>query len=474
MPRTELLYLSEMDDTTMLSKEHRQSDDVGMLPLPPIADLNVISRPERAFVELYQQYGPIFRLVQSNDLPYGSIVHPPSSDVRLMTVLAGPEANVFLTRDGDKYIATQLFWEAFDRALGYEKRRHDGEAHRQYRRIISRGYSRPMVTDRLPEMIEITREVSASWRSGQRIAVVPWMRRLIAEQLGGLLLQHRPGERLTAILRYFQTAITSALLGLSPQSDLEQPAFIQARAEVLAMAQEILDQHRQHPPLDRKKDVVDDVLAAAPQFAEIFSERDLLVSAIIPYIAGLGTIVHTAAFLFYTLPAHPAVFQRVIEEVDQIWAKGQLEKDQLKEMPALHGAAMETLRLYQTTSAWDGVARKPFAFEGYRVDAGDQVFCATTVSQFLSRLFPNPESFDVDRYRDPRNEHRQPGAFAPFGIGDHSCLGASIAEIQLIVIFATLLRNYRWEIDPDRSNFSIVPALTPAPGDDFTVTIVER
>lgn len=140
----------------------------------------------------------------------------------------------------------------------------------------------------------------------------------------------------------------------------------------------------------------------------------------------------------------------------------------------LHGAAMETLRMYQTTSAWDGVARETFAFEGYRVEKGAQVFGATTVSHFLPHVFPDPETFDIDRYNEPRNEHRQHGAFAAFGIGDHSCIGAGIAEVQLAVIFATIIRDYRWELDPSHSHLPIVSALTPAPNDAFAVTIRER
>lgn len=458
----------------MANSQQFQANTALTLPLPPVADVSVVKRPERAFVDLYQRYGPIFRLPQDQqELLYGSVVHFPLAD-RHMTVLAGPEANLFLARYGDEYISTQPFWAGFDRALGYDKRRHDGEEHRQYRRLLSRGYSRGAVVDCLPEMVAITQDVLQEWRPGQTIAVVPWMRRLIAEQLGRLLVNRGPGEKLMDILFYFQTAVASALLGTAPQSDLEQTAFIEARKHVLELAQEIIDAHRARSADERKRDVVDDIFVAVEQSPDMLAERDILVSAIIPYIAGLGTIVHTASFMFYTLLAHPGVLQRVTAEVDKVWQQGNLSKESLKAMSALHGAAMETLRMYQTTSAWDGMARKTFAFEGYRVEEGAQVFGATTVSHFLPHIFADPEAFDIDRYYEPRNEHRQHGAFAAFGIGDHSCIGAGIAEIQLVVIFATILRNYRWQCSAGFSHPTIVPALTPAPSDEFSITLLTR
>jgi len=71
-----------------------------------------------------------------------------------------------------------------------------------------------------------------------------------------------------------------------------------------------------------------------------------------------------------------------------------------------------------------------------------------TVPHFLEELYPYPIQFDIDRFRVPRNEHRQRGAYAPFGLGDHTCLGAGIAEVQLIVKMAKLLSLYTMQFDP--------------------------
>ena len=143
-------------------------------------------------------------------------------------------------------------------------------------------------------------------------------------------------------------------------------------------------------------------------------------------------------------------------------------------MQALHGAAMETLRLYPVASGHRTRVAKPFTFAGYRLEPGDDALVAITVSHFLPELFPEPETFDIDRYHDPRNEHRQRGAYAPFGLGEHTCLGAGIAEVQLMVIIGTLLHAYELELDPPSYELTIVHAPTPSPGKHFRIRVIAK
>lgn len=87
-----------------------------------------------------------------------------------------------------------------------------------------------------------------------------------------------------------------------------------------------------------------------------------------------------------------------------------------------------------------------------------------TVPHFLPELFPQPETFDIDRYRSPRNAHRQHGAYAPFGLGEHICLGSGSAEIQLMVITATLLHTYEFALEPP--DYQLAPGQRLAIEDD--------
>ena len=89
---------------------------------------------------------------------------------------------------------------------------------------------------------------------------------------------------------------------------------------------------------------------------------------------------------------------------------------------------------------------------------------ATTVPHYLPEYFPQPERFDIDRYLPERNEHRQPGAYAPFGLGPHRCLGNGFAEVQIAVTLATIMHNVELVLDPPDYELQINPAPTPQAG----------
>ncbi len=132
------------------------------------------------------------------------------------------------------------------------------------------------------------------------------------------------------------------------------------------------------------------------------------------------------------------------------------------------------MRRYPIAPAIQRTVVKPFEFGGYRVDAGGRIFIGTTVAHFIPELHPDPYRFDIDRYLPHRNEHRIPGAFAPFSLGAHTCLGAGLAEIQIMLTIAALLHYARFEMEPTDYELKTRTAPTPAPDRSFRMRLVKR
>jgi cytochrome P450 len=433
-------------------------------PLPPLVDPRALGETSRVFVECYRQLGPIFRLPRP---------------AKPLTVLAGPEANTFLARYEDEFFTTREFWQDFDTSMGIGgtggmSQARDGAANRQRRARSSRSYSRARVLDQLPRMIEITHEYTRTWQPGQSITVLPAMQRVVAEQLGQLLVRYSPGDYLPDFITYLNTNITTSLPGMDTQARaaLSSPEYLRAKERVYELGRMILEAHLAAPAPNGKPDLVDDVLADVAKHPERYPKASLSHAGLGPLLAGLDTVANSCSFMIYALLKYPEAQKRVVTEVDNVFAQGLLTWETLKTMQALHGAAMETLRLYPVAGGHTTRVAKPLTFAGYRLEPGEDVFVAMTVPHFLAEFFPEPEQFDIDRFSDPRNEHRKPGAYAPFGLGEHTCLGVGIAEIQLMVIIATLLHTYQLELDPPDYELTIEHDPTPTPGKHFRVKIV--
>ena len=102
------------------------------------------------------------------------------------------------------------------------------------------------------------------------------------------------------------------------------------------------------------------------------------------------------------------------------------------------------------------------------------MFVATTVPHYLPEYFPDPHRFDIDRYLPERAEHKQRGAYAPFGLGTHRCLGSNFAETQIALTLATILRDVELKLDPPGYTLKIDPLPSPSPDKNFKFKVVRR
>lgn len=427
-------------------------------PPPPVADLRKMETAQDFLLEEYLELGPVFRV----PLPE----HP-------FTVLSGQEVNGLVSRSSGEFLSTQEPWHDFDVALGAIMPR-EGEGNRQRRALISRGYSRGPILEQIPHMVEIVREYTQSWQPGQLFPVLGTNQAIVAEQLGQTLIHFSPKEYISDFVRYINAMIAVKMQHTRPESELTTPEFLATQKQVIELGRQILAVHRDGSLGEHKPDIVDDMLTAASYAPDQFTEESLIVAATGPLLAGLDTVASSNSFFLYALLKNPAVLKRLTDELDHAFAAGPLTWDVLKKMPVLHGAAMESLRLYPVAGAQPYVATQDFVLAGYQVERGENIIVNNIVTHYLPELFPDPFTFDVDRFSDPRNEHRQRGAYVPFGLGEHTCLGSGIAEIQLMVVTATILHDF--ELALETPDFELHPILDPlpSPGRSFSLRVVGR
>jgi cytochrome P450 len=120
--------------------------------------------PARFFVRCYREYGPVFR-------------------VRILgktyTVIAGVDAANFLgTRKGRECLRSKEFWQGLVEEYGATRTLpgEDGEAHKELRDIMHRGYSLNAIKGRHNELVAITdRCIERDRKTGELVPVVPAM-----------------------------------------------------------------------------------------------------------------------------------------------------------------------------------------------------------------------------------------------------------------------------------------------------------
>lgn len=292
----------------------------------------------------------------------------------------------------------------FERALF----RLDPVEHARVRQLMSAAVS-PRSIERLrPETRRCVEEVLDEVVAGNRLDVKVFAERFLYRVICNVLkIPEGMRDEVRAFCdASFQAAVTAR--------SLEQLATILAPMPGwLKMVSGFMDERRRNP---QENDLLS-ALITARNGSEQLSEADLigLMQALI--IGGLDNTAHGICYAVYTLLRYP---QQLAE---------------VRERPELLRQALdETLRFDNFVKA--GVPRfctEDMDLLGVRVRKGQMIFGFIPAAHHDPEIFPEPERFDI---------HRDLSRLLAFGAGQHFCLGAALARLDLEESVGTLLRRY--------------------------------
>jgi cytochrome P450 len=411
--------------------------------------LRMAKDPARFFVDCYREYGPVFRVQVLN---------------RSYPVIAGAEAAEFMgTREGRECLRSKEFWQGMVDEYGGTRTilGEDGPGHKELRDVMRRGYSREALVGRLDELVAITdRNLDRDWRPGTSVPVLRSMQYLVADQLGELLTGRSRPEYLADIRTTTLYLLNVLVTKQRPRLMLRDPRYRRAKARVLELSRRMIEDHA--AGTGGPAVLVDDVLKAHREKPAVMPSEDLTLALTGPFVAGLDTVANTTAAFLYAVLKHPAAYARVRAEADELFAAGPVTEQALRGIPAIRGALMETMRLYPIAVAQMRTATRDFEFHGHRIAEGESIYIGTSVPHFLDDYYPSPGTFDIDRYEKPRAEHLKPGAYSPYGRGQHVCLGKTLADVQMLVTLARMVHRLDLSLDPP--GYTLVRKTSPTPG----------
>ena len=430
--------------------------------------LDMARDPAQFFVKLYREYGPACRI---------SVLGKPH------VVLSGIEAANFMgSREGKDCLRSKEFWEGLVEEYGATRTLtgEDGESHKELRNIMRRGYSKESIKGRYNELVRITdRCFKRDWPVGESVRVLPAMQYMVTDQLGTILTGSAPLEYVDAIRTNILYILNVLVTRQRPKILLQNPKYKRAKARVQELRRSMVEDwyaKQRNASAEVSEDdppnLIDDIMRAHVERPDVIPEQDLTVTLTGPYVAGLDTVANTTAAITYCVLKHPEVKRRVHEEVDALFADGEIDESTFfSQIPTLQGAIMEAMRLYPIAVAQMRTANKDFVFQGFQVREGVMIYMGTSVPHFMEEYYPEPTKFDVDRYAKPRAEHMQSGAYSPYGRGPHTCLGKSLAEVQLALSMARLFHKLDLELDPPDYDLKTKTAPTPGPATSFRVKV---
>ena len=390
----------------------------------------------RAFLtEQYLELGPVFRIRALN---------------RQLTVLAGAEANVFVSEEGAKFLIASPDLTSMVNAMGAERAigNMDGPDHTRMRQATISSYTRSYAEENIAMIVGATRRAISEWPLDEPIPAFHAFQRISADLLGTLNAGVPSLPYADDLIALVRTLTLVHLAHRRPSFVQYTPGFRRTRRRIDAFISEIMAAHGREPNDDKLHDLVDDLLALQRSDPEFLPDHDMKASVLTAFVAALNTLSSLCSLMLYTLATRPDLKERMTEEADKLFANGIPDAEALRQIDVTHRMAMETLRMYPPIPALTRASSRSFDFGGYHISKGETVILGITVPHYLPQFFPDPEHFDIDRYNPDRMEHRQPGAFAPWGVGVHRCPGIGLTEVAVAVVMLTVVHDTELSLHP--------------------------
>ncbi|CAL7936765.1 unnamed protein product [Xylocopa violacea] len=173
------------------------------------------------------------------------------------------------------------------------------------------------------------------------------------------------------------------------------------------------------------------------------------------YIDGYETSSITLSFIGYQLAAHPDVQEKLRSEVKSTIEKhgGELTFDALKDMTYMDFVMNESQRCYPALGYMSKLCTDEIELEGsdglrLRMKPGTEIVISIDGLHRDEKYWPDPDTFDPNRFSDERKQTIEKMAFLPFGEGPRMCVGMRMALLQMKACLATMMLNYKIELSP--------------------------
>ncbi len=183
-------------------------------------------------------------------------------------------------------------------------------------------------------------------------------------------------------------------------------------------------------------------------------DQQLRDEAITLFAAGHETSSNALSWILYLLAQHPAILQKLREELDAIVGVRTPSFEDLRKLTYTLQVIQEGMRLYPPAFA---VGREPLEDDeilGVKIPKGSVVFISICGVHRDPKYWERPDDFYPDHFT-PENEKKRPRmAYMPFGAGPRMCIGNHFALMEMQLLLGMLVSRFDFELV---TNTPVVP-----------------
>lgn len=370
--------------------------------------------------------------------------------------VARPElARTVLLDEASAFGRSFIVQPMLEPAMGGGLLTSDGEAWRRQRSLLAPVFRRRVLDGYLDAFDRHGRACVERLRrfDGEIVRVLPEMVTTTLDVIIETLFGDVAVDR-TRIAR--DTATYLEVLGrVDPLTVLGVPAAIprpgrsrglKAVASLRRLAHDVIASQRASGIFDAS--LIGRLLAAVDPDTGAGLDDELIVDNVLTFIgAGHETTSVALAWSLYLLAAQPELANALADESRELLGRmgedGVIDRAALDALDLHRRVVSESMRLYPPAAAIVRSVLREVRVGELDLVPGDHVTVATMPMHRNPAFWPDPHAFDADRFLGERRYERF--AYLPFGDGPRTCIGATFALDEAIVVLARLSASLRFE-----------------------------
>jgi len=397
-----------------------------------------------------------------------------------VTLLSHPDLveDILVTRSKlwkkDRFLQTNL-----RPVLGEGLLSSEGDFWRKQRRLAQPAFHRDRIVAYAGIMVDHATRLARAWRDGQVRDVHKDMMRLtldiVAQALFGADVGERAedvGEALEAVLAIVADPLEMFVPVLRRLPTPQRRRFGRAVTTLDAIIYRVIEQRRQAGAA-HADDLLSMLLHAQDEDGSRMSDRQLRDECLTLFLAGHETTAINLSWTWLLLSRHPDAKARLVRELDDVLGD---RPATFADVPALRFAGhviAESLRLYPPAWSLGREAREDVDLGGHRIARGQQVwFCPWAIHRD-PRWFDAPDAFRPERWEGDFARRLPRYAYFPFGGGPRLCIGQAFAQLEAVLVLATLARAFDVEVLPEPPAIP-EPSVTLRPKHGLRVRLARR
>jgi len=278
------------------------------------------------------------------------------------------------------------------------------------------------------------------------------------QKLGGLI------SNLTEL---FNSPLTSAMLFFPVlQKDLGKWSpwgnFVAQREQIDQLIYaEISDRRANLEP--ERSDILTMLLLSTNVDGNALSDMELRDELMALLFAGHETTATAVSWALYWIERSPEVKSKLLHELAAQAKSDQGDQDWMSifKLPYLTAVCNETLRIHPVAMlTFPRVVAESTTILDVQLECNDIVMGCIYLLHQREDLYPEPKRFKPERFLE---RQFSPYEFMPFGGGVRRCVGEALAQFEMKIILATILRHYQLTlldnqpVKPQRRGVTLAP-----------------